>query len=68
MKKVIGLAILGVALMTSCSKAYTCKCTEPSGNGNKHIDLQAKNDSEAASKCAAEEGEAYGYVFTCEIQ
>ena len=68
MNKAIVLGIFGLLAISSCTKSYVCECTEPTGNGNKHIDLSAKNDSDAEALCAAEEGPSYGYVFTCELQ
>ena len=68
MKKTMLIGVFSVFAMSSCMKDYVCKCSDPTGSGQKHIDLQAKNDDAAATLCAAEEGQAYGYEFTCAIQ
>ncbi len=68
MKKTIVFIALGLLTLSSCVKDYTCKCTEPTGNGNKHYDFQARSKSDAEDICAAEEGQSFGYDFTCELQ
>ncbi len=68
MNKAILIGLLGLTVLSSCAHDYKCVCTEPTGNGNKNYDFRANNENDAEAMCAAEEGPAYGYVFTCELE
>lgn len=52
MKKVLFIVALGT-LFVSCSRKYTCECTDGSQNVVHTEDIKAKNDAEAKEKCAA---------------
>jgi hypothetical protein len=65
MKKgiVIGLAVVGLTLLGSCKKEYTCDCTGSTESVDYHGILTIKTTKgKAADACAAESGPALGGV------
>ncbi|MFK8037501.1 MAG: hypothetical protein AB8B74_04375 [Crocinitomicaceae bacterium] len=69
MKKIILMGLFGVFALASCKKDYSCKCLAASGgDGERNIDFQAKNESDAEAICAAEEGVYFGITFTCKLE
>jgi hypothetical protein len=59
----IGLAVLGLAAMTSCKKQYTCNCAGSSefADYSGVVTIEAKK-KDAAAACAAESGPVIGGV------
>jgi len=71
MKKVFFIAGIAVLTLASCSKDWTCKCTQTGSSGTVIGSTSStitgkKNDV----KTSCDEGDAtgFGYTFDCEIQ
>lgn len=52
MKKVIAIAVLGVFVLASCKKDYTCECSVDGETINLPYNKQKKKDAEAACDAA----------------
>jgi hypothetical protein len=71
MKKVFFIAGIALLTLASCSKDWTCKCTQTGTSGTVIGSTSTtvtgkKNDV----KASCDEGDAtgFGYTFDCEIQ
>ena len=55
MKSIFILLIAAVSILASCSKSYTCTCTESYDGANKSYSLESNEEIEGLKKLDAEQ-------------
>lgn len=63
-------AFAGAIIISSCTKAYVCRCTLTSGSSSvttQTYDLGTKKRSDAKAECDAKESSFGALVYACEL-
>ena len=71
MKKVFFIAGIAVLTLASCSKDWTCKCTQTGSSGTvigTTSSTVTGTKNEAKASCDEGDATGFGYTFDCEIQ
>lgn len=68
MKKFIAVAFLGVLILTSCKKDYTCACTFTGGNTPLNLDYKNVTKKDAKEACDAATTTYAAIGGTCAIK
>ena len=71
MKKVFFIAGIAVFTLSSCSKEWTCKCTQTGSSGTvigSTSTTVTGTKNEAKTSCDEADATGFGYTQDCEIQ
>ena len=71
MKKVFFIAGIALLTLSSCSKDWTCKCTQTGSSGTvigTTSSTVTGTKNEAKASCDEGDATGFGYTFDCEIQ